>query len=75
MMHSDNKGLVLSPKVSDIQVMIVPIFKTDDEKKCAYCPYRSFCNRGEKAGISEDLDEDASAETEISLEQIAEIEY
>lgn len=33
MMHSDNKGLVLSPKVSDIQVMIVPIFKTDDEKK------------------------------------------
>ena len=33
MMHSDNKGLVLSPKVSDVQVMIVPIFKTDDEKK------------------------------------------
>jgi CRISPR/Cas system-associated exonuclease Cas4 (RecB family) len=49
--------------------------KTDDEKKCAYCPYRSFCNRGDKAGMSEDLDEDASAETEISLEQIAEIEY
>ncbi len=33
MMHSDNKGLVLSPRVSDIQVMIVPIFKTEDEKK------------------------------------------
>ncbi len=26
MMHSDDKGLVLSPKVSEIQVMIVPIF-------------------------------------------------
>jgi prolyl-tRNA synthetase len=33
MMHSDNKGLVLSPRISDIQVMIVPIFKTPEEKK------------------------------------------
>ena len=23
---------------------------TEDEKKCAYCPYRSYCNRGGKAG-------------------------
>jgi len=24
---------------------------TEDEKKCAYCPYRSYCNRGGKAGM------------------------
>jgi len=33
MMHSDSKGLVLSPKVSEIQGIIVPIFKDEKEKK------------------------------------------
>lgn len=33
MIHSDNKGLVLPPKVAQIQVVIVPIiFKGDDHK-------------------------------------------
>jgi prolyl-tRNA synthetase len=32
-MHSDDKGLVLSPKASDIQVIIIPIFKNEKEKK------------------------------------------
>ncbi len=49
--------------------------KTEDEKKCAYCPYRSYCNRGVKAGISDGLQEDDTAAVEFSLEQIAEIEY
>ena len=48
---------------------------TDDEKKCAYCPYRSYCNRGVKAGMMDDLDESEPANTEINFEQIAEIEY
>jgi len=33
MTHSDNKGLVISPKISDIQAIIIPIFKTQEEKK------------------------------------------
>lgn len=33
MMHSDDKGLVLSPRVADVQVAIVPIFKEEKEKK------------------------------------------
>jgi prolyl-tRNA synthetase len=33
MMHSDDKGLVLSPYVSEKQVVIVPIYKTEEEKK------------------------------------------
>jgi prolyl-tRNA synthetase len=32
MAHSDDKGLVVPPKLAPTQVIIVPIFKTDDEK-------------------------------------------
>jgi prolyl-tRNA synthetase len=33
MTHSDDQGLVLPPRMAPIHVVIVPIFKTDDEKK------------------------------------------
>lgn len=32
MMHSDSRGLVLSPKVSDTQIIIIPIFNDKEEK-------------------------------------------
>ncbi|MDR2402192.1 MAG: proline--tRNA ligase [Cytophagales bacterium] len=32
MTHSDDKGLVLPPKIAPIQVVIIPIYKTDKEK-------------------------------------------
>jgi prolyl-tRNA synthetase len=32
MTHGDDQGLILPPKVAPIQIVIVPIFKTDDEK-------------------------------------------
>jgi predicted RecB family nuclease len=51
---------------------------TDDEKKCAYCPFRSYCERGREAGTSveaEDEMEDAAAEATLDFEQIAEIEF
>ena len=51
---------------------------TDDDKKCAYCPYRSYCNRGGKAGTlyesGADMDEPA-VEFNLNFEQIAEIEF
>src|SRR3990167_8286080 len=31
--HGDEKGLRLPPKIAPVQVVIVPIYKTDDEKK------------------------------------------
>ncbi len=37
---------------------------TEDEKKCTYCPYRSYCNRGGKAGR---LDESEAGEEEIAI--------
>jgi hypothetical protein len=48
---------------------------TDDEKKCAYCPYRSYCNRGDKAGIMDEIAETELAGEDINFEQIAEIEF
>jgi CRISPR/Cas system-associated exonuclease Cas4 (RecB family) len=49
---------------------------TDEDRKCAYCPYRSYCNRGEKAGTSEELElESEATEWELNFEQIAEIEF
>jgi CRISPR/Cas system-associated exonuclease Cas4 (RecB family) len=51
---------------------------TDDENKCAFCPYRSYCNRGAKAGTTSEAEAELSAaETEFNLnfEQIAEIEF
>ncbi len=32
MTHGDDKGLILPPRLAPIQTVIVPIFKTDDEK-------------------------------------------
>lgn len=48
---------------------------TEDEKKCSFCPYRSYCNRGGKAGTLDDLAEIVPTNSEINFEQIAEIEY
>ncbi len=47
---------------------------TEDEKKCAYCPYRSYCNRGEKAGMTDEMEAELT-EPEINFEQVAEIEF
>lgn len=48
---------------------------TDDEKKCSYCPYRSYCNRGVKAGMTDEISEQELSGTDINYEQIAEIEF
>lgn len=52
---------------------------TPDVKRCAYCVYRSLCDRGISAGDLGDFDEtmDEGGEIEITLDfdQIAEIEF
>ncbi len=51
--------------------------KTEDTNRCLYCPYRSYCNRGVRAGDA--LDSELETETEelfdINFEQIGEIEF
>jgi RecB family exonuclease len=46
---------------------------TANEEKCAYCPYRSYCNRGTQAGDMDDIETELSG-VEIDFEQIQEIE-
>jgi hypothetical protein len=48
---------------------------TEDDKKCAYCPYRSYCNRGFEAGSTNEMAEAELSAPEINFEQIAEIEF
>jgi prolyl-tRNA synthetase len=57
MTHSDDQGLVLPPKLAPFQVVIVPIYRSDEE-------FQKVCNAGksikqelEKAGISVKLDD------------------
>ncbi|HVM71654.1 MAG TPA: PD-(D/E)XK nuclease family protein [Anaerolineales bacterium] len=51
---------------------------TGDEKKCAFCPYRSYCDRGGKAGTWEEAEAEkelADPDFNLNFEQIAEIEF
>jgi len=48
---------------------------TEDDKKCSFCPYRSYCNRGGKAGVMDEMTESELGSTDINIEQIAEIEF
>jgi hypothetical protein len=47
---------------------------TEDEKKCAYCPYRSYCNRGTAAGETLDTESEIP-DFEVNIEQVQEIEF
>jgi MoaA/NifB/PqqE/SkfB family radical SAM enzyme len=51
--------------------------KTDQVSKCSYCPYRSYCNRGIRAGDAADTELETEAEElfDINFEQIGEIAF
>ncbi len=57
--------------------------KTEDVRRCRFCPYRSLCNRGIEAGLlsEEDAEDDGEPEPEfdwdrgVDFEQIAEIAF
>ena len=48
---------------------------TDDHTKCSYCPYRSYCDRGVRAGDAGDVETEMEAEElfDVNFEQIGEI--
>jgi prolyl-tRNA synthetase len=57
MVHGDDQGLVLPPKLAPYQVVIVPIFKTDEEKKITLEVARKLKDDLAKAEIRVTLDE------------------
>ncbi len=50
---------------------------TTDLRRCAYCAYRSLCERGVRAGDLDQIEADLGEElpVELDFEQIAEIEF
>jgi hypothetical protein len=50
---------------------------TDDRAKCSYCPYRSYCDRGIRAGDEDQAEAEMEAEElfDVNFEQIGEIAF
>ena len=76
----EQDGAYLAGLITDIQRRGADDFDlTPDEKRCAYCVYRSLCERGVGAGDLGDMDEapeeTAAPEIVLDFDQIAEIEF
>ena len=57
MAHSDDHGLVLPPKLAPIHVVMVPIFKTDDERKAIIEKMNSLKTEIEAQGFTVEIDD------------------
>lgn len=57
MAHSDNNGLVLPPKLAPIHVVMVPIFKTDEEHSKIIAAMEEMKEKLSAAGLSVKIDD------------------
>ncbi|WP_288369288.1 proline--tRNA ligase [uncultured Algoriphagus sp.] len=57
MAHSDDNGLVLPPKLAPMQVVIVPIYRGDDEFKAVSAKANELVSALRKAGVSVKFDD------------------
>lgn len=57
MTHSDDSGLVLPPMVAPIQVIIVPIYRTDEEQEQTIAAGKKICEELKNVGIRAKLDD------------------
>ena len=57
MTHSDDNGLVLPPKLAPIQVVIVPIYKSEEQKDAITKTVRPLVEEMRKKGISVKYDD------------------
>ena len=56
MTHGDDKGLVLPPRLAPIQAVIVPIYKTDEERASVFASAEEVLKSLQAAGIRVKLD-------------------
>jgi prolyl-tRNA synthetase len=61
MAHSDDDGLVLPPKLAPIQVVIVPIYKGEDQKKAIDDKVGDLVKQLKQAGIKVKYDDNENA--------------
>ena len=57
MAHSDNNGLVLPPKLAPIHVVMVPIFKTDEEHQAIVAKMEEIKGQMEAKGLTVKIDD------------------
>lgn len=57
MAHSDNNGLVLPPKLAPIQVVLIPIYKGEDELAAVKSKLESIALELKAAGVSVKIDD------------------
>lgn len=57
MAHSDDNGLVLPPALAPIQVVMVPIYKTDEERNSILSKFNEMKMRLEELGVSVKIDD------------------
>jgi hypothetical protein len=72
--------VVLSSLIEEIQGLGDGDFPlTAQERRCHYCPYRSLCQRGIRAGAFDQAEEESEVrddfDVSLDFEQIAEVEY
>jgi prolyl-tRNA synthetase len=60
MTHSDDKGLVLPPKLAPIHVVFVPIYKTDEQRAAVCEKGEALCEALRAKGYKVKLDDDDS---------------
>jgi len=58
MTHSDDEGLVLPPKLAPIQVVAIPIFKTDEEHEQISEKFKELASTLKALGVSFKYDDD-----------------
>ncbi|MEP7229989.1 MAG: proline--tRNA ligase [Ginsengibacter sp.] len=63
MAHSDDDGLILPPKIAPIQVVIVPVYKTDEQKQMVDEKVNLFMEDFKALGIRVKYDDDDSRRT------------
>ncbi len=61
MAHSDDEGLILPPRIAPMQVVIVPIYKGDDQKAALDVKAKELVSSLKKTGISVKYDDNDNA--------------
>lgn len=57
MAHSDNNGLVLPPRLAPIQVMMIPIYKGEEQLEAVMGKFKTIESNLKKLGISVKIDD------------------
>lgn len=61
MAHSDDEGLILPPRIAPIQVVIVPIYKGDEQKAAIDAKVNEIVSQLKKAGVRVKYDDSDQA--------------